>query len=861
MKKRIFPVWMLFAASGILSAQANPSSGENYVYTRTNLSDPSLPGSPRIAETVQYFDGLGRPIQEVHVKASPLGKDLVTQIPYDHFGRQTESWLPAPMATSNGAIQSGVGSAAQTYYNDNFPFSRNTMEASPLNRVLGQVQPGSEWQQHPVGLEYEVNGGDVNKYTATFNYSTLQSSVSLSGNYGENQLYKNTVTDEDGNVSIEFKNKDGQTILVRKMLSATEKADTYYVYNEYGQLAYVIPPLASISGALSQSTLDQLCYQYKYDERNRLVEKKIPGKGWEYMVYDRQDRLVLSQDPNLGTASNSFTTQGWMFTKYDQFGRVVYTGFFSSMAGRVALQTEINNMTSNSENMEVRSSMPFTLNGMEVYYTKNAFPTTGMTVLGINYYDTYPTGAPALPTQILAQDVINDTAASGITTKSLPLASYVKNIEDNNWTKNYSGYDKRGRAIGIYSINHLGGYTKKETLLDFSGVVRQTITRHKRLSSDTERVITENFLYDGQNRLLVHKHQVDSNPEEILSQNTYNEISQLQSKKVGSADSAQPLQTIDYQYNIRGWMTKINDPKNLGGKLFGYEIKYNSVEGEQTPDPFDSALKVLPRYNGNIAEVDWRTSTVSGDHLRRYGYVYDKLNRLSAGFYQKDTNPSAREYYEKVSYDLNGNIMTLKRSAEAQGTSAFSIDELMYVYENSNKSNRLLSVTDSSTDYRGYPDTSGNTIPYDDNGNMLSQKDKGILNITYNFLNLPDHLTFDQTYQVRNLFGGSTETRNITTKYLFRADRTKLNKLYTNGVAKNQSETYQLTEYVDDFQYETKGSSLRTPRILKFVPTAEGYYNFENNKYIYNYADHLDRQVKKHFLRRLRTKFSKIELL
>ncbi|WP_294243286.1 RHS repeat-associated core domain-containing protein, partial [uncultured Chryseobacterium sp.] len=92
---------------------------------------------------------------------------------------------------------------------------------------------------------------------------------------------------------------------------------------------------------------------------------------------------------------------------------------------------------------------------------------------------------------------------------------------------------------------------------------------------------------------------------------------------------------------------------------------------------------------------------------------------------------------------------------------------------------------------------------------------------------------------VRNLFGGSTETRNITTKYLFRADGTKLNKLYTYGVAKNQSETYQMTEYLDGFQYETKGSSLRTPRILKFVPTAEGYYNFENNKYIYNYTDHL----------------------
>jgi len=41
--------------------------------------------------------------------------------------------------------------------------------------------------------------------------------------------------------------------------------------------------------------------------------------------------------------------------------------------------------------------------------------------------------------------------------------------------------------------------------------------------------------------------------------------------------------------------------------------------------------------------------------------VYDNLNRLLAGFYQKDTNPSAKEYFEKIDYDVNGNIISLKR--------------------------------------------------------------------------------------------------------------------------------------------------------------------------------------------------------
>ena len=112
----------------------------------------------------------------------------------------------------------------------------------------------------------------------------------------------------------------------------------------------------------------------------------------------------------------------------------------------------------------------------------------------------------------------------------------------------------------------------------------------------------------------------------------------FKTKKVGGTVVGNGLQTVKYQYNIRGWMTQINDPNNLGGDLFGYKIKYNQVDGLQTPDASDSSLQVVPRYNGNIAEVDWRIGN-ENDPLKRYGYVYDGLNRLSAGFYQNETNP------------------------------------------------------------------------------------------------------------------------------------------------------------------------------------------------------------------------------
>ncbi|MGE6397897.1 RHS repeat-associated core domain-containing protein, partial [Chryseobacterium scophthalmum] len=443
----------------------------------------------------------------------------------------------------------------------------------------------------------------------------------------------------------------------------------------------------------------------------------------------------------------------------------------------------------------------------------------------------YPAGSPTIPTQILGQSVLqHDAQNSNISTKSLPVASYVKNIEDDNWTKNYTWYDTKGRAIGSHSINHLGGYTKTESELDFSGTPKMAITKHKRLDSDTERVITENFTYDHQNRLLTHTHQVDNNPVEYLAQNKYNELSQLEYKKVGGTSLNSPLQKVDYKYNIRGWMTQINNPADLrGGDLFGYKIKYNQVDGQQIPNSDFTNLQVKPKYNGNIVEIDWKTNTTTGDNLRRYGYVYDGLNRLLAGFYQKDTNPTAKEYFEKMDYDLNGNITNLKRSEgilNGSGT-AMTIDNLNYIYTG----NRLNSVTDISGQYSGYPDTSGNTISYDLNGNMKDHKDKGILQIDYNFLNLPKFLKFDQLYFTRG-----TWLNTNTTNY-YKADGSKIRK--EHRYSENSSYKLKTTEYLDGFQYEIKSISASTAPLLKFIPTSEGYFNFENNKYIYNYSDHL----------------------
>jgi len=380
-------------------------------------------------------------------------------------------------------------------------------------------------------------------------------------------------------------------------------------------------------------------------------------------------------------------------------------------------------------------------------------------------------------------------------------------------------------------------------------------------------------------------YQVDNNTEELLAENTYNELSQLANKKVGNN-----LQSIDYTYNIRGWMTHINKDQmalgNLGGKLFSYSIKYNQKEGIENPDQVQfSGKNVKAKYNGNIAEVDWRAVETLGVNPsstpKRYGYAYDNLNRLTAGYYQNPNNPNSKENTESLDYDLNGNITNLYRtSVISYGTNtATVIDNLSYAYAEGG--NKLTGITDSSqnqTGYENYPPTY--PINYDLNGNMLSMYGKGISSIHYNFLNLPNeiYMGFYSPFYV---------------SHMYRADGSKLRKNTVSTVTGfvNSTVTTEVTDYLDGFQYkntkvETLGggggpgdvelllaapvetrramemeafsledliepadpgiinpiggiAAILKTQDLQFFPTAEGFYDYQKDQYIYQYKDHL----------------------
>ena len=69
---------------------ASPSSNQNYVHTKTMTDDSGT----KFLETVQYYDGLGRPMQTVQFGITPDFADLVTYQEYDAYGRDSTAWIP-----------------------------------------------------------------------------------------------------------------------------------------------------------------------------------------------------------------------------------------------------------------------------------------------------------------------------------------------------------------------------------------------------------------------------------------------------------------------------------------------------------------------------------------------------------------------------------------------------------------------------------------------------------------------------------------------------------------------------------------------------------------------------------------------
>jgi RHS repeat-associated protein len=830
-------------------AAVNTNLGDNYIHS-TTYRVPTTTGTVANRtdkiESITYFDGLGRSLQSIQARAGGNRENIVQLTQYDHLGRQQREYLP--YATPSEVISEPLawvdptqGFAAQrnyhiTKYADDFQGTTNTysekyFESSPLSRVTKQAAPGTSWAMgsgHEIEMDYQSNSINdaVRRFSVYYSNNLIEGdffpTLGPQSNYSSGSLYKNVVKDENhvtGNDhTVEtFTDKQGRVILKRNYDSTApdSRIDTYYVYDDYGNLIYVLPPLASVIARIGPAILEKLCYTYRYDEKNRVIEKRLPGKGWERIVYDVLDRPILTQDANLSEQNK------WNFTKYDKYGRVVYTGLFNSPLSRMQIQNNIDVNQNETNVFESRSNNSISVStGKLMYYTSNSYPQDllNCTILSIQYYDDLPqniannrkryavaNGSNTYTTALTYDIRPSYSIVDSQNNKGLPTVSEVRILDTQDWTTTATYYDKKGRAVMIASHNSHTQKTNRGWLMldDFTGKLLYSINVHQSAGS-SQIAIRDIFHYDHMDRLIKQEQVINGNESrrETILENSYDSMGQLTSKGVGGSSTfATRLQDIDYKYNVRGWMTSINDVDNLGTDLFSQNLGYdNNEHGGQSRNLF----------NGNIGEVRWKTAN---DNIERwYDYDYDAINRLTkADAWDADYN------LNKVEYDVNGNIKELWR--DAPGTNQYYMDRLTYSYDG----NRLTNIRELGYLSEGFQSSIGSTNPYtyDVNGNMITDQAKGISSISYNHLNLPEVVVF-------------SPSRSID--YTYDATGMKVSKLVRDGSATT------ITTYAGNYIYETVNGNEK----LKFVSQPEGYLDPINENdpslgfnYFYQFKDHL----------------------
>ncbi|CAL1519020.1 DUF6443 domain-containing protein [Chitinophaga sp. MM2321] len=891
----------LFSRMTVVTAQVSTSS--NYII-KTNVNVGNITTQAQTDaltaenrnKTVTYIDGLGRPFQTIAIQGSVDKKDLITPVEYDAFGRSVKKYLPYTdvSGTVYGGIRTNVYADQAGFYNpanttvqnvvrETNPYEQSFLEFSPLNRELEKGAAGKTWQPgsgHGVLLMNTINtvADSVKKWIIS------GTSLPTAATYIAGDLFKTITIDEQGKKVIEYKDRENKVILKKLQLSDNPGSAhvgwlcTYYVYDDFNNLRYVIPPKA-VSAIWSNWSLaatnivSELCFVYEYDAKERMISKKVPGAAVTEIVYDVRDRPVFMRDGNLALKNT------WLVTFYDVQNRPTMTAYYLAQGQtRQTLQTAMDNSTTTSGSVsytfpgiedlvvanndgrpiyQARKSItleggfdsgtnseitvqvdPALTEGSQVLAVNNPLPNIDnnlLTPLTYTFYDDYTysgvLGAESqdfsAPKAGLGAIPVTVNAFSKMT-RGLVTGTKVKVLGTSQWLTTSTYYTDRGQPFQVVSGNINGGKDVATSLYDFSGKVLSTYVRHRnpRSAITPETRILTTLDYDHAGRVLGISKKINDvgNPKYIVH-SRYNTLGQLTTKTLGD-----DLDSLVYDYNIRGWLLGANRNfvKTVNSyNYFGYELAY-----DQAGAIISGTNYTKPAFNGNIAGTIWRSK---GDKIsRKYDFAYDNVNRLSLADFNQQNIGSTSWSKDKVdfsvsglSYDENGNIMFMKQQGQIGGLPV-QVDDLKYGYTSLAPTNKLTFVTDRKNnaqstlgDFKEITNNESQDYWYDSNGNLIKDQNKNITAISYNHLNLPELITIAGKGSIQ---------------YIYDAAGSKLRKIVNDNTTATAKVT--TTDYIAGFEYKNDS--------LQYVSHEEGrvrtlFKTGQAIQYFYDYfeKDHL----------------------
>lgn len=853
---------MAYSNSSQVTVSSAACTDLNYVRSRvilkpgitTYAAAGQLTGTKDVQQATQYLDGLGRPVQNV-IKNGSLAtggslKDLVNVIVYDALGREAISYLPYAAATADGNYKCNPLTEqnafnASMFSNEQYYYGVKEFEPSPLNRVTKNMQQGLNWAGSNRGVENQYYFNTTNDDVRIWNVTDVTGSFGTytsPDHYQTGTLYKNITVDEHNKQVIEFKDNTGNVIL--KKVQLTGAADngigtgytgwlcTYYIYDDYNLLRCVVQPrgveLLVQNGwnmnALNGDILNEQCFRYEYDHRNRMIMKKLPGASPSQMVYDARDRLVMTQDGNMHNPDQ----KQWLVMQYDNLNRNVTTY-------KITDADNYNNADYHRQQAISSTSYPNIAAYPNELLTENhydnytgipaGFTTAGLYASGYTtYLDAPATDYPdAMTVATLIKDQITWTKA--------------KVLGENKYITTCHLYDNTKKLLQTQTVNYTGAMDVVTNQYSFSGQLLRSHIKHQKngANAQTHELATRNT-YDALNRPSVIEKNLNGLGWKQVSAMGYNALGQMTNKTVGNNQETQL-----YEYNIRGWQLGMNrNFLNNTANYFGYELSY-----DKTQSIINGSTYANPQFNSNVAGITWKSF---GDmEKRKYDFTYDNANRLAGADFNQlfgstwtKTDPAntANRIDFSVSnlfYDANGNILSMQQQGWKPGGSTL-IDNLGYTYMNNNNSNRLLAVTENSaigsTDNKLGDFTDKNTTlddyTYDENGNLLTDKNKKIAGIVYNHLNLPEQITINK----------DDNTVKGTINYVYDASGTKLLKTVTDNLNGITTRTLYIAgfEYRNDTLQQTGHEEGRIRYAKKYMYNGDSSY-----QYFYDYflKDHL----------------------
>lgn len=818
-------------------------------------------------QTTSYMDGLGRTVQQVSkgtaTPADPGDQwaqwgDKVQFFVYDQMGKEPIRYLPYTTTTELGSFKtSPIPEQTQYYttaYNETSAFGQLTFDNSPLSRLKNSKAPGTVWAAGAGNSnDYETNeaADDVQQFSVSYNQG---SPPVHNGAYQPGTLYKSVSTDENGKRVIEFTDKEGKLILRKVELDddhPTAHAGwicTYSVYDDFGQMLYQLQPEAvkyveqhnwSFAGSDGIKVLNELCFQYTYDERGYNTWKKAPGAEPLLMLYDKRGRPVFTQDGNQRQKS----PQEWTVTLYDELDRPILTTLYQTVKNLPQIQADLDNapafmpLSTSSGVNQIAHQSPLTaadLNNASV-----------CTVLKYRFYDDY-----SFPDKKDFQTAFENGAAysylqpdvepATVTRRTLGFCtgSRVRILGTATFLNTTTYFDDRGAPLQTLEDNHLSGTDATTLQYHFDGRVMSTFKTHAAAGTGYSgfAVLTRN-VFDKIGRIASIDKQWGTNDFQTIAQYTYDDMGRLKTKRLAPGYRGRgrgELESLTYSYNLHNLLTGIN--KDYALKTPGLYRKWDHFFGLYLGYDNADGIFSAARLNGQVAGALWNTQ--GDDAQRKYDYGYDNAGRLiTALFNEKKTANDAWSHTlmdfsvtgadGKMGYDLNGNLLSMiQKGVTAGSTAPVIVDDLQYSY--ASLSNKLMRVTDNSSlgaangkagDFKdGTNGTDGDPAndddyDYDANGNLVIDRNKGATDlpgqsgnkgIRYNFL--------DKAEEIRIAGKG-------TIKMVYDADGNKLQRTF---IPESGGSTM-ITHYVSNFVYgETVTNGQSSGLKLQYFSFEEG---------------------------------------